>query len=154
MPLLLCCFFIGFFTGLRSLTPVAVTAWCVYSGALKPGHPFSWLGSLPSVAIFTLLALGELVADKLPRTPNRTAPVGFIARILMGALTGATLAASASGSAAIGALLGVAGAVTGTFAGFKARTGIVRGLAVPDIAVALLEDLIAIGGSFLVASHL
>ncbi|MCI0616739.1 DUF4126 family protein [bacterium] len=145
-------FLIGFFCGLRSLTPPAVTAWAVHFGLLKPEHPFSWLGSWPSVIIFTVLALGELVADKLARTPPRTSPPGLIARIVMGGLTGACIAASTGNANLLGAVLGIAGAVAGTFAGFKLRTGIVKALQIPDLPVALVEDLIAIGGSLLIVA--
>ncbi len=143
---------IGFFAGLRSLTPPAIAAWAVHLGWLKPEHPFSWIGSWPSVIIFTVLALGELVADKLARTPPRTSPPGLIARIVMGALTGACIASSTNNVLMLGAVLGIAGAVAGTFAGFKLRTGIVKALQIPDFPVALTEDLIAIGGSLLIVS--
>src|SRR5437870_13788668 len=85
---LLLAFFIGFFAGLRSLTAPAATAWPVYLGWLKLERPLSLIGSVPAVAIFTLLAVVELVADKLPQTPSRTSPPGLIARIVMGGLTG------------------------------------------------------------------
>jgi uncharacterized membrane protein len=64
-------------------------------GWLKLERPLALIGSLPAVAIFTLLAVVELVADKLPRTPSRTAPPGLIARIVLGGLTGACVAAGA-----------------------------------------------------------
>jgi uncharacterized membrane protein len=32
----------------------------------------AWLGSLPSAIVFALLAMAELVSDKLPKTPSRT----------------------------------------------------------------------------------
>jgi uncharacterized membrane protein len=73
-------FLIGFFAGLRSLTAPATTAWAVYLGSLKLQGPLALIGSIPSVAIFTVLPLVELVADKLPQTPNRTSPPGLIAR--------------------------------------------------------------------------
>jgi uncharacterized membrane protein len=149
---LLFSFLIGFFCGMRSLTPPAITAWAVHFGWLNPVHPFTWIGSWPAVIIFTLLAVGELVADKLARTPPRTAPPGLIARIVMGALTGATMAASTGNAFGIGALLGIAGAIAGTFVGFKIRTGIVKALQIPDLPVALMEDLIAIGGSLLLVA--
>jgi uncharacterized membrane protein len=145
-------FLIGFFCGMRSLTPPAVTAWAVHLGWLKPGHAFSWIGSWPAVIIFTLLAVGELIADKLARTGPRTAPPAFIARIVMGALTGACMAASTGNAIAIGAVLGIVGAAAGTFVGFKLRTGIVKALQIPDLPVALMEDLIAIGGSLLIVA--
>src|SRR4029078_9434821 len=118
-------------------------------GWLKPDRPFSWLGSMVAVIIFSLLALAELIADKLPNTPNRTAAVGLSARILTGAFTGACLAVSGGNHLFFGALLGIAGAFAGTFVGFKARTGIVKALGAP-VVVALAEDLIAIGGSLFV----
>ena len=55
-------FLIGFFAGLRSLTAPAATAWAVYLGWLKLERPLSLIGSVPAVAIFTLLAVVELVA--------------------------------------------------------------------------------------------
>ena len=152
--ILLFSFLIGFLGGLRSLTPAVATAWAVHLGWMKLERPFSLIGSTASVLILSLLALAELVADKLPKTPNRTSLPGLIARIVMGALTGACVALSASGASILGAVLGIVGAVAGTFAGYKARTGIVKALSVPDIYVALAEDLIAIGGSLLIVSRL
>jgi uncharacterized membrane protein len=62
-------------------------------GWLKLDGPLALIGSIASVAIFTLLAIAELVADKLPKTPSRTSPPGLIARIVTGGLTGACVAA-------------------------------------------------------------
>jgi len=146
-------FLIGIFAGLRSLTPPAVTAWATYLGWLKLQRPLALIGSLPAVIVFTLLALAELVADKLPQTPSRTAPVGLIARLVTGGLTGACVAAAGSGSALLGALLGGVGAIAGAFAGYQARTRLVKALGVPDVFIALVEDLIAIGGSLWVVSR-
>ena len=98
---LLFAFLIGFFGGLRALTAPAVTAWAVHLGWLKLQGPLALMGSIPSVAIFTLLAVVELVADKLPKTPSRTAPPGLIARIIMGGLSGACVAAGAGEGASL-----------------------------------------------------
>jgi len=146
-------FLIGLFAGLRSLTAPAATAWAVYLGWLKLERPLSIIGSLPAVIIFTILAVGELIADKLPKTPSRTAPPGLIARILMGALAGACVAAGGGQGAITGALLGAVGGIAGTFAGYQARVRLVKALNVPDIYIALLEDLIAIGGSLWIVSR-
>ena len=146
-------FLIGFFAGLRSLAAPAMTAWAVYLGWLKLERPLSLIGSLPAVAIFTLLAVVELVADKLPQTPSRTAPPGLIARIVMGGLAGACVAAGGAQEIFIGALLGAVGGVVGCFGGYQARTRIVKALGTRDIYVALLEDLVAVGGSLWVLSQ-
>jgi uncharacterized membrane protein len=146
-------FLIGLFAGLRSLTAPAATAWAVYLGWLRLERPLALIGSLPSVVIFTALAVGELIADKLPKTPSRTAPVGLIARVVTGGLTGACVAAAGRQSALVGALLGALGGVAGAFAGYQARTRLVKALGTPDIAIALLEDLLAIAGSLWVVSR-
>jgi uncharacterized membrane protein len=39
-----------------------------------------------TLILLTLLAVAELIADKLPNTPARTAPLGLIARIVLGCL--------------------------------------------------------------------
>src|SRR5258705_2259438 len=141
--MLLFAFLIGFFGGLRALTAPAWTAWAVYLGWLKIERPLSLIGSLPAVAIFTLLAVVELVADKLPQTPSRTAPPGLIARIVMGALTGACVAAGGAQGVFLGILLGALGGVAGCFLGYQGRTGLVKALHTRGIYIALVEGLLA-----------
>lgn len=150
---LLFAFLIGLFAGLRSLTAPAATAWAAHLGWLKLERPLSLIGSLPSVVIFTLLAVVELVGDKLPKTPSRTSLVPLTARILMGALTGACVAASGGQGAIAGAVCGVVGSVVGAFGGYQARTRLVKALGTPDIVVALLEDVVTIAGSLWVVSR-
>jgi uncharacterized membrane protein len=146
-------FLIGVFAGLRSLTAPAATAWAAYLGWLKLERPLSFIGSLPTVVILTALAVAELVTDKLPKTPKRTAAPGLIARIVTGGLSGACIAAGGGQSAAIGALFGVGGGLVGCFGGYFARARLVKSLGVPDIYVALAEDLLAIAGSLWVVSR-
>lgn len=146
-------FLIGFFAGLRSLTPAATTAWAVRLGWLKLEGLLALIGSIPAVVILTLLAVVELVADKRPGSPNRTAPPGLIARIVMGALTGACLAAGGGQGTPAGALLGAVGGIAGCFGGYQARTRLVKALGVTDIYVALLEDLVTVAGSVWVVSR-
>lgn len=45
----------------------------------------------------------------------------------------------------LGALLGAIGAIAGAIGGYHARVGLVRALGAPDFAIAIPEDLIAIG---------
>lgn len=150
---LLLAFLIGFFAGLRSLTAPAATAWAVYLGWLRLDRPLSLIGSILSIAIFTLLAVVEFVADKLPKTPNRTSPPGLIARIVMGGLTGACVAVGGAQGALLGAMLGAVGGVIGCFGGYQARTRLVQATGAPDIYIALLEDLVAVAGCLWVVSR-
>jgi len=144
---LLFAFLIGVLAGLRSLTPPAATAWAAHLGWLKLPRLLSWIGTTPAVVIFTVLALLELASDKRPTAPRRTAPTPLIARILMGAFAGTCLATAGAQGAVLGVLLGGVGAVVGTFGGYQARTRLVKALGTPDFVIAVLEDLLTIGGS-------
>src|ERR1044072_2258368 len=150
---LLFAFLIRLFAGLRSLTPPAAVAWAVYLGWLKLAGPLSLIGSLPALIILTLLDIGKIIFDKLPNTPNRTAPAGLIGRIVTGGLTGACVSLGGGQSAYVGAGLGVIGGIVGCFAGYRARARLVKSLRLPDFNIALLEDLIAIGGSLFIVSR-
>lgn len=148
--LLLLAFGLGIVAGLRSMTPLAVCAWAARLGYLELAPtPLAWLGSAVAAWLFAAAAVGELVADKLPFTPNRTAVGPFLTRLLTGALAGGAVGSGSDGSLAGGAVAGAAGAVLGTFGGYRARTGLVRALGTPDYVVALLEDAAAVGGAIL-----
>jgi len=144
---------IGFVAGLRSLAAPAVVAWAAHLGWLNlQNSPLAFMGTLWAVAIFTVLAIVELVADQLPNTPARTAAVGLSARVVTGSLSGACVAVGAGGTLWLGIFAGAIGAIAGTFGGYQARVRLVRTLGVPDYAVAIPEDLVAIGfGLFLVS---
>ena len=143
---------IGFVAGLRSMTAPAAVSWAACLGWIDlHGSSLQWMGSRIAVAVFSLAALAELVGDKLPKTPSRTAPGPLIGRIVLGGLSGAGLVIAAGGSWLTGALLGGIGAVIGAFAGYEIRRRLVRALGVKDTVVALGEDLVAIGLAYLVA---
>lgn len=149
--IMLLSFLLGCVDGLRSLTAPAVVCWAAYFGWLHfGGTKLAFIEHPATRIIFTLLALGELVADKLPNTPARTAPMGLIARIVLGGACGAALAVSAGASVVLGAVMGVIGALVGTYGGYNARHALVSRMHVPDLVVALAEDAIAIGGAFLI----
>jgi uncharacterized membrane protein len=111
------------------------------------------MGSTVAVAILSLWAIGELIADKMPKTPSRTSLVPLLARILMGVLCGASLCASANQSLLIGALLGGTGAVIGAIAGYDIRRRLVSKLNTKDLLIAIPEDLIAIGLAWFLVSR-
>jgi uncharacterized membrane protein len=151
---LLFVFLIGVVTGLRSLTGPAVTSWAARLGWLSLiGTPMHFMSSIITVVIFTVLAVVELVADQLPSTPARTAPVGLSARVVMGGLCGATVALAGGESIALGIVLGVAGGIAGAYGGYQARTRLVKALGVPDFVIAVVEDIVAIGGGLLILSR-
>src|SRR5882757_6628394 len=130
---LLLCFLIGCVAGLRSMMAPAIVCAAAYLRWVHlDGTPLSWMNTMAALCIFTLFAIGELIVDKLPQTPARTAPVGLIARAITGALSGAALAVSGGRSLAAGALLGAAGGIAGAFAGYYIRHGLVAQNKLPD----------------------
>lgn len=149
------CFLIGCVAGLRSMTAPAIVCAAAYLHWIHPEEtPLAFMASVAALWIFAIFAIGELIVDKLPKTPARTAPMGVIARIVTGALCGATVAASSGRSIGMGALLGATGGVFGAFAGYNIRHGIVIYMNVPDIIIAVIEDLLAISGGLFVVSRI
>lgn len=150
---LVLCFLIGCVAGLRSMTAPAIVCAAAYLRWIHPeGTPLAFMASVAALWVFAICAVGELIVDKLPNTPARTAPMGLIARAITGGLSGATLAASSGKSIPIGALLGAVGGIVGAFVGYNIRHGIVVHMNMPDIVIAVIEDLLTItGGLFVVA---
>ena len=152
MSIYLLAFLIGAVTGLRTLAPAAVVSWAAHLGWLHlQGTWLAFLGAAVTPYILSIVALGELITDKLPSTPSRKIPVQFGARIAMGALTGAALAAP-GGAWIAGLGAGIAGAVVGTLAGAELRGRLSRAIG-NDLPIALLEDAVAIGGALLIVSR-
>jgi uncharacterized membrane protein len=147
-------FLIGVVAGLRSLTAPAIVAWAANLGWIHlGGTKHAFMASSFTVGIFSILAIAELIADKLPKTPKRTAAVGLIARIVLGGLSGASLSLAGHQGSHVGLFLGAIGGVVGAYAGYFARTGTVRALHLPDFVIALAEDAIAIGGALLIVTR-
>src|ERR1700688_4691107 len=139
MSLYVLAFLIGVIAGLRSLTAPAVVSWAARLGWLHlENTSLGFLGFAYAPYIFSLFAIGELIADKLPKTPSRKAPLGFIGRVASGALCGAALGAP-SHALFEGLGAGIVGAVAGTFGGYEFRVRLVKATGGNDLKVALLE---------------
>ena len=147
-------FAIGMLSGLRALSPIAVLCWLAMLHRLPLTGWVSYVGSKIAVGLFSLGAVGELISDKLPKTPSRLKQPGFSIRIVTGAFCGLILATAASFSLIGGAVLGAIGAVAGSYLGYFVRSRTTAKFGLPDLPVALVEDVICIGGSLLVASLL
>jgi uncharacterized membrane protein len=146
-------FLIGVLGGLRSMTPPAVVSWAARLGWLHVEN--TWLafaGYAATPYIFSVLAIGELIADKMSFMPSRKEPMGFGGRIVAGALCGAAIGTT-GGSMTGGLIAGVIGGVVGTFAGYEFRVRLVKATGGKDLPIALLEDAIAIFGSIAIVCH-
>ena len=143
---------LGAVTGLRSFTPVALVA-----RELSSRDPASWWRSRrasrlerwlsePMVArTLQLLAVGELIGDKMPGTPDRISAGPLAGRAVFGALLGALVAGEDRRAA--GATLGALAAVAGAFTGWWLRREAGRATMLPDAALAIAEDAVAVAAA-------
>jgi uncharacterized membrane protein len=140
---------IGAIAGLRTMTAPAAVSWAAFLGFVPvEGTWLSFLGHRFTPWIMTVLAIGELIGDKLPTTPSRKVPGACAARIVSGALCGAAIG-SAGGVLWGGAVAGAIGAVIGTLGGAAARARLAAAFGT-DRPAALLEDAVAILGAALI----
>ena len=147
-------FLFGCVDGLRSLTPPALVCWAAHLGWLNfAGTRLAFISYRSTLIVFTLLAVVELIADKLPNTPARTAPLGLIARSFLGGACGLGLATSGGIRVSFSVLLASIGALVGAFVGYHSRRLVISKAHVPDLAAAVVEDVIAIASGLFILSH-
>src|SRR5262245_51538175 len=141
---------IGVVAGSRTFTAPAVMSWAGFLRWIDIGDKWSsWMTHPVTVVILTVMILVESVADQLPTLPNRTTPQQFIARLISGGFAGAVLG-SARHDTWVLLGFGVIGAVIGTFGFFHARRRVAMATG-RDRPIGLLEDIVALGGGFLIA---
>jgi uncharacterized membrane protein len=149
MPILLSAFLIGLVAGLRTFTAPAAVSWAAYLGQLAlAATPLAFLSFAATPFVLTVLAVGELIYDKLPQARSRKEPHGFGGRLVGGGLCGAAIGATGDALVA-GLVAGVIGAVIGTFAGYEARVRLAKAIG-RDTPAALLEDAVTVGGAALI----
>ena len=151
MSIYLLCLLIGIIAGLRTLTAPAAVAWGAWLGWMPlAGTWAGFMGHWIAVAIFTVLALAELVADQLPSTPSRKVAPQFGARIVSGAFCGAVIGTT-TGIVFGGMAAGVIGAILGTLGGAEARARLTKFFG-QDQPAAFIEDAVAIAGALWIVS--
>lgn len=144
----------GVVCGLRSLTGPALVCWGAHFGWLNlTGSHLAFLASALALVIFTVLAIFELIGDKSSKIPRRTLPGPLIWRLVVGALCGAAFAIAGGVSLGVCCVLGTLGALIGAYAGYWARHALTAEGRLRDFPVALVEDLIAIGGGLFLVSR-
>ncbi|GAY15149.1 DUF4126 family protein [Mycobacterium sp. shizuoka-1] len=148
---LLLALLIGVIAGLRALTAPAVVAWGAFLGWIDVTGKWSeWVAHPITVTVLTVLLFVELVTDQLPKTPSRKTTAQFLTRLLTGAFAGAVIGSAFYHTfSSVGA--GMIGAVLGTLGGYEARSRLVAANGGRDLPVAVAEDVIAVGGGFLIA---
>lgn len=149
---LLLALLIGVVAGLRALTAPAAVAWAAALQWINLDNTWvEWLAHPVTVTVLTILAVGELVTDKLPNTPSRKTPIQFATRLITGAFAGAVIG-TAWGYKFGGLGAGMVGAVLGTLGGAEARRRLAAATGGRDLPIALSEDAVAVIGGFGIAA--
>jgi uncharacterized membrane protein len=130
--------------GMRTMTAMAVLCWFAWMQWLPQTGWAFWTGSLITVIVFTVLAVGEYIGDTLPKTPSRTEPMLVAARVAFGALVGGLAAHGIFEPTAGGVIFGVVGALIGTYGGVRVRMYAAKAVG-RDLPVALSESAVALG---------
>jgi uncharacterized membrane protein len=137
LPALLRAAALGAASGSRSTA--GVTAVALASRRGDPGPLASGLGSTAGTATSGVLALGEVVADKLPFVPSRLAGPALGGRVLLGGTAAAAEARRDGHDPVVPALVGAAGAA-GSAVLFARLRGVAAGRFGSDKPGAFLED--------------
>jgi uncharacterized membrane protein len=146
-------FLMGCVTGLRTMMGITMICWGAHLGWLRlEGTKLGFLANPISLVVFSLLAIGELIGDKLP-IPPRIEIGPLLARVLFGGICGAVLAKAAGHPWPMPALFGIAGALAGAYGGYWLRRAITTQFHIKDLLVALTEDAVAILAGLFVVSR-
>jgi uncharacterized membrane protein len=138
---------LGALAGMRTLSAPVITTHILSNHPSKKleQSPLRFMQSAAVAAVLKVLSVTELIADKLPSTPNRTEPVGVAGRCLSGALAGATIYKAVGGKALTGALIGGAAAIAATYGSYYLRKSIVKANHIADPWIGATEDALVIG---------
>lgn len=127
----------GLVGGQRAMTPLAAVSVAAARNQMPEGSATPRLLAHPMVAGgLVLLAIAELLGDKMKTAPDRIVPVGLAARFTTSAIAGACLAPRGKGFQ--GAIIGGATAVAASYPGWRARMAVMS--AYGQTRSGLLED--------------
>lgn len=137
---------LGAVAGMRSMSAPAVLSHFLSKPVQQPLHtpPFTYLQHSTVATVFKVLAVAELITDKLPHVPDRIIPASLVVRTISGAVVGMACSEESGMAKVKGALLGGLGAIAASYVFFYLRRKLVKTTGLPDVSIALLEDALAI----------
>lgn len=137
---------LGAVAGIRSMTPPALLSRAASRGEIEgiEETPFGFLASPRVANLLTVLALGEISADKLPFSPDRISVPGLAGRLATGALVGAALFSADGRRGASGGAVGALSSLAASYLSYYARTGTQQRFGLPNPAGGILEDTVAL----------
>ncbi|WP_413667717.1 DUF4126 family protein [Mucilaginibacter sp. Mucisp86] len=138
---------LGTLAGMRTLSAPVMTTHILSRHPSKKldKSPLRFIQSPTIAAVLKILSVTELIADKLPSTPNRIEPAAIAGRCLSGALAGASIYKSVGGKWLTGTLIGGATAIAATYGSYYLRKNIVKANHIADPWIGAAEDALVIG---------
>lgn len=143
----------GVASGMRSLASPAIVSQLAKSGLAPVNHSaLGFLNSPVTAKTAAIMAIGEVITDKLPFIPKRTQTPSLVFRAISGAASGAAVTSARKRSVLWGALIGAAAAIGATYGAYHARRWAAEKFDVPDPIIAVLEDALVVGCGVLALS--
>jgi len=135
----------GIIAGMRGSSAPALLSnhFCRHWSPNLHWSKWKWFCSKRTSNILSVMAAGELLADKIPSIPDRIAPPGLLGRALSGAMAGAILNKAMGGKTSAAPWVSAGVAVAATFASFYTRKALARKIS--DRKVAVMEDILVYG---------
>jgi uncharacterized membrane protein len=136
----------GFAAGLRSAAPTGVMATERSNASFRAGwKDWPLMRSEAGRLLLKLGWLGEAVTDKLPGVPPRIEPAPLSGRLVSGGIAGLAMGTLRAGADAklIAVLAGVVGSLAGSYGGYAYRTNVAKMTGLPDLPIAIVEDIAA-----------
>lgn len=122
-------------------TLIPLTLLAAASGA----RTMSGVAAIAPGSAARLVALGELIADKMPNIPDRVAPAPLLGRVAAGAVVGVIAGARTGRNRGESAIIGGLIAFVSAHATYRMRRALSGRL--PAVAAALVEDAIVVGAA-------
>jgi uncharacterized membrane protein len=135
---------IGAVSGFRSMAGPAILSQAANRKLLDlRGTPLAWCSADNAATTSALLAVGELIADKLPFMPDRIKPPSLFFRAVSGAVCGYAISGRRSSKQErwMSAVVGASAALAASWAGFEYR----KRVKLPPLLAAVIEDAFTLG---------
>jgi uncharacterized membrane protein len=142
---------LGAVTGMRSMMGLAFFSDRAEEDKTNHDNPaMQFLSSPRTAALLKIFAMGEVLMDKLPFTPDRTDAAPLIGRVVLGGLVGAAVSKD---NWIQGGAVGAIGALAATYAAHYIRKSLHDEQHIPDVLLGVAEDALVVGAANSIVEH-
>jgi uncharacterized membrane protein len=140
---------LGVLAAMRSNAALAASSHLLSSkpSANLASSPLKFMQNEKFAHAFKVSTVGEMIGDKLPNAPDRTASFVITGRCICGGLAGASIYKAAAKKPLIGALLGAAVAFGATYGTLYLRKTLSEKANIKEPFAGLVEDAVVISGA-------